>query len=66
MKLTTGDNNMIETIIGKSTVVGNKIVENSELKWTFIFPVGTEISAVIDETGGNVSFLVPDYGSLLV
>jgi len=54
---------MIETIAGKSTVTGTKIVEDNELKWVFIFPVGTEIKCAIDETGGNISFMVPNCNS---
>jgi|GEM_PF-6387011 len=51
---------MIETIAGKSTVTGTKIVEDNELKWVFIFPVGTEIKCANDEAGGNISFIAPN------
>jgi len=38
----------IKTTIGESIVNGNGVVESNVLKWTFILPVGTEITATID------------------
>jgi len=56
IKLTTEDNNVIETTVGKSTMVETKAIKDIKLQLASILPMGAKINVVTIDADENVSF----------